>query len=145
MSGIRSQQIPGTDEDTARELAGKLITFLETGTAPAGLFAPDVFVDFTMPLWRLQAQGAGDAVGMRLAGHPGPGRVPRSRFDATATGFVLEVEEEWEQDGESWYCRELFRADVSDGAVSELAVYCTGDWDSALVARHAREVPLLRT
>ena len=28
------------------------------------------------------------------AGHPGTSRVPRSRFDATATGFVLEVEEE---------------------------------------------------
>jgi hypothetical protein len=82
MSGIRSQEITGTEEATARELAGKLITFLETGTAPAGLFAPDVFVDFTMPLWRLQAQGARDAIGMRLAGHPGPGRVPRSRFDA---------------------------------------------------------------
>ena len=33
--------------------------------------------------------------------------MPCSRFDATATGFVLEVEEEWEQDGESWYRREL--------------------------------------
>jgi hypothetical protein len=57
---------------------------------------------------------------------------------------VLEVEEEWDQGGQSWYCRELFRADVSDGAVSELAVYCTGDWDGALVARHAQAVSLLR-
>jgi len=70
--------------------------------------------------------------------------VPRSRFDATATGFVLEVEEEWEQDGDSWYCRELFRADVSDGSISELSVYCTGDWDSESVRRHAEAVHLLR-
>ncbi|HTR94803.1 MAG TPA: hypothetical protein VMI73_23990 [Trebonia sp.] len=132
------------DEATARGLAGKLVTFLETGTAPDGLFAPDVFIDFTLPQWRLQARGAVDAVGMRLAGHPGPGRVPRSRFDATATGFVLEVEEEWEADGQSWYCRELFRADVAAGSIIELAVYCTGDWDAAQVARHAAAVTLLR-
>lgn len=133
-----------SDESAARELAGKFVAFLETGTPPDGLFTPDVFVDFTMPQWRLQAQGATDAVGLRLRGHPGPGRVPRSRFDATATGFVLEVEEQWEADGESWYCRELFRADVCDGAISQLSVYCTGDWDSGLVARHAATVPLIR-
>jgi hypothetical protein len=133
-----------SEQLAAREIAAKLITFLETGTAPDGLFAPDAFVDFTMPQWRLQAQGTGNVVGMRLAGHPGPGRVPRSRFDATATGFVLEVEEEWEQDGESWYCRELFRADVGEAGITGLAVYCTGDWDRALVARHAAEVSLLR-
>jgi len=129
---------------TARELAGRLIEFLETGTPPGGLFAPDVFVDFTMPQWRLQARGAEDVAALRKHGHPGPGRVPRSRFDATATGFVLEVEERWDAGGESWYCRELFRADVRDGSISELAVYCTGDWDRALVARHAATVPLLR-
>jgi len=133
-----------TDDSHARELADQLIAFLQTGTPPGGLFAPDVFIDFTMPQWRLQAQGAEDAVALRKRGHPAPGRVPRSRFDATATGFVLEVEEEWDADGESWYCRELFRADVSGGAISQLAVYCTGDWDRELVARHAATVHLLR-
>jgi len=127
-----------------RELAARLIGFLETGGVPEGLFAPDVFCDFTMPQWRLQAQGLEDTVRLRQNGHPGPGRVPRSRFDATVTGFVLEVEEEWEQDGESWYCRELFRADVSDGTISQLTVYCTGDWDRARVARHRETVALLR-
>ncbi|RAG82188.1 hypothetical protein DN069_29020 [Streptacidiphilus pinicola] len=131
-------------DSTARELADKLVTFLETGTAPQGLFMPDVFVDFTLPQWRLQAQGAQEAIALRAAGHPGPSRVPRSRLDATATGFVLEVEEQWEQDQESWYCRELFRADVSDGSISQLSVYCTGDWDRARVAEHHRSVRLLK-
>src|SRR6266566_7240100 len=133
-----------TGEALGRELAAKFIQLLETGAAPAGLFTADVFCDFTMPQWRLQAQGAEDIVRLRKSGHPAPGRVPRSRFDATATGFVLEVEEEWDQDGDSWYCRELFRADVADGAISQLAVYCTGDWDRELVARHAATVHLLR-
>lgn len=133
-----------THDETARQLAAKFVEFLETGTPPYGLFTADVFCDFTMPQWRLQASGIENVVGLRRGGHPGPGRVPRTRFDATTTGFVLEVEEEWEQDGESWYCRELFRADVSDGAISEISVYCTGDWDRARVARHAATVHLLR-
>ena len=131
-------------EATARDLAGQLITFMETGTVPDGLFTPDVFCDFTMPQWRLQAQGIEDLAALRKAGHPGPSRVPRSRFDATTTGFVIEVEEQWDDGGESWYCRELFRADICDGAISQLSVYCTGDWDREQVRRHAETVQLIR-
>jgi hypothetical protein len=138
------EDIMSVTDQTARQLAEKFITFLETGDSPEGLWTADVFCDFTMPLWRLQAQGIEEATALRKHGHPGPSRVPRSRFDATPTGFVLEVEEEWEQDGEFWYCRELFRADVSDGSISQLSVYCTGDWDSALRARHATTVQLIR-
>ena len=131
-------------DETGRNLADGLIAFLETGTPPDGLFTPDVFCDFTMPQWRLQAQGIEEVVRLRKGGHPAPGRVPRSRFDATATGFVLEVEEQWEQDGDSWYCRELFRADVADDGISQMSVYCTGDWDSERVAQHSATVQLLR-
>jgi hypothetical protein len=131
-------------EAQARELAAKFIEFLETGDLPEGLFTPDGFCDFTLPQWRLQAQGIEAIVGMRKAGHPAPGRVPRSRFDATSTGFTLEVEEEWEDGGHAWYCREMFRADMSDGAISELSVYCTGDWDEATMAQHREAVHLIR-
>jgi hypothetical protein len=127
-----------------RTTADLLIAFLETGTPPDGLFDPDVFLDFTMPTWRLQALGVHDAVALRRAGHPAPGRVPRSRFDPTTTGFVLEVEETWADNGDSWYCRELFRADIGPSGITGLSVYCTGDWDSARVAEHARQVTLVR-
>jgi hypothetical protein len=124
--------------------AAEFIAYLETGRAHPGLFAPEVFLDFTMPTWRLQARGRDGALALRRAGHPGSGRVPRSRLDPTPTGFVLEVEETWEDGGEHWYCRELFRADVGPEGITELAVYCTGDWDTARVAEHAREVTLIR-
>jgi hypothetical protein len=133
-----------TEEAVRRQLASKLISFMQTGDAPEGTFTADVFCDFSMPQWRLQAQGLDDVVGLRKGGHPWPGRVPRSRFDLTTNGFVLEIEEEWDNDGSAWYCRELFRADVSDGAISELAVYCTGDWNADQVASHREAVSLLR-
>ena len=137
-----------TAADTAavdvRSGAEQLIAYLETGEAAAGLYAPDVFLDLTLPRWRLQARGREDALAVRRAAHPFPGRVPRSRVDPTPTGFVLEVEETWEDGGESWYCRELFRADVGPDGITQLSVYCTGDWDTAHVAAHAREVTLIR-
>jgi hypothetical protein len=131
------------NREEADNLAARLITFLENGDA-AGLFTADAFCDFTMPRWRLQAQGLDELLQLRRRGHPCPGKVPRFRCDPTPSGFVLEVEEQWQDKGESWYCRELFRADVRDGAICELSVYCTGDWDARRRAEHAREVRLLR-
>jgi hypothetical protein len=132
------------EQREADALAAQLIAFLETGKAAPGLFAEDVFLDFTLPRWRLQAEGLRDVIQLRLNGHPGVGRVARSRCDATGSGFVLEVEEEWHDKGEAWYCRELLRADVRAQSISALSVYCTGDWDTKRRTEHAREVHLSR-
>lgn len=129
---------------THQQIAARLIEFLETGSAHPALFTRDVFCDFTSPRWRVQAQGVDEVVRLRRSGHPGPGTVPRHRLDALPCGFVLEVEETWEQAGESWYCRELFRADVQGDSIAMLSVYCTGDWDVARRVEHARSVRLLR-
>ena len=133
-----------TQVERAHALAEQFITFLETGDAPGGLFAPDVFCDFTMPTWRLQSAGVADLVGLRRAGHPGAGRVPRWRFDATPTGFVLEFDEDWDWDGDRWTAREIARADIGDDGITQLSVYCTGDWSTARRAEHAAAVTLLR-
>ncbi len=130
--------------DDIAPIVGMFIRFLESGDAPATLFAADAFVDFTSPRWRQQAQGRDAVIALRRAGHPSPGRVTRFRTDPTPTGFVVELEEEWQQGGEQWYCREMFRADVAGGSITQLSVYCTGDWDTARRAQHAREVRLLR-
>lgn len=122
------------------ELAGKLIALLETGEVAPGLFTPDVFLDFTAPCWREQREGVAEVVGFRRRNHPRPGKVPRFRIDEIAGGFVLEVEERWD----GWYCRELMRADVQDGAIAVLSVYCTGDWSPERIAEHAARVQLLR-
>lgn len=132
------------EEERSHALAEKLIAFLETGSPPDGLFAPDVFVDISMPQWRLQASGVEGLVAIRKDGHSDVGRVPRWRFDPTPTGFVLEFDEAWDHGGEHWTAREMVRADVSDEGVSQLSVYCTGDWDTARRAEHARMVTLLR-
>jgi hypothetical protein len=136
-------------DDTAldgavRALSEKLVVFLETGTVPDGLFRPDVFLDLTMPAWRVQAAGAEDLIAERKAGHPGTGTVTRWRSDPTPAGFVFEFAERCEHEGQWWYSREMIRAEVAGGEITELAVYCTGDWDQARQAGHAPAVTLLR-
>ena len=87
------------EQTLADSIAKQFIAFLETGSAAPGLFTDDIFCDFTLPRWRLQAQGFSDVIGLRLHGHPGPGFVPRWRCDPTPSGFVLELEERWSQNG----------------------------------------------
>ena len=135
---------PVTELQAAPPVARKLVDRFETTHLPDGLFTGDVFLDFTSPQWRQQAQGIDGVRAIRDSGHPLPGRVPRLRYDPTPSGFVLEWEEEWDDAAGHWYCREMMRAEVRDGAVAELSVYCTGDWDEAQVAHHAREVHLIR-
>jgi hypothetical protein len=38
--------MPNTQETSACDLAGQLITFIETGTPPVRFFSEDVFCDF---------------------------------------------------------------------------------------------------
>jgi hypothetical protein len=131
-------------EEQAIAVAQRLIQYLETGEVPPGLFTADVFLDFTPPLWRLQAQGIEGVLAVRRTGHPSPGEVSSWRCDPTPKGFVLEIEERWVDDGKPWYCRELLRADVIGSQISALSVYCTGDWSAERCAQHARDVRLLR-
>ena len=132
------------DAGQADVLAGKIIRFLATGDVPEGLFRPDVFLDLSMPNWRIQTACAEDLIAVRKEGHPGPGTVTGWRADPTPSGFVLEFEERWNGEGQQWYAREMIRADVTDGAIAELTVFCTGDWDEARQAEHAAAVTLIR-
>jgi hypothetical protein len=74
----------------------RLIEFLETGQVPDGLFAPDVFLDLSLPLWRVQTDTAEEAIAVRVGGHPFPGQIRVERLSQTDAGFAIEFEERWE-------------------------------------------------
>jgi hypothetical protein len=126
------------------ELADGMVSWLESGELPEGLFAPDVFADISMPTWRIQSATLDEMLAIRRKGHPGSGSVVERRVDPTATGFVLEFAEHWHSGNECWYAREMIRCDVGDHGITAMSVYCTGDWDEARQAEHAEAVTLLR-
>jgi hypothetical protein len=125
-------------------LSQSFVTWLETGVRPEGMFSDDVFADLTTPHWREQGQGTEPAFRLREGGHPWPGRVEVEAVDRTSRGFLVEFSERWHAEGQQWYCRELIHCIVTGGRISELRIYCTGDWDEAVQARHRDQVRLLR-
>jgi hypothetical protein len=134
----------GTGRADPSTAVAKLIQFLETGSAPGGLFAPGVFCDLSLPQWRVQAATAEDILAIRAEDHPFPGQVRVERVEQTGHGFTIEFEERWDSGGQRWYSREMIRADVAGGSIVELSVYCTGDWDAARQKEHAAAVQLIR-
>ena len=104
----------------------------------------DLFLDLSLPQWRIQTATAEEAIAVRGSGHPFPGDVRVERIDQTAKGFIIEFEERWDNEGQSWYCREMIRADVVGDTIAEMSVYCTGDWDEAKQFEHASAVKLIR-
>jgi len=135
--------MPAVDEPMA-ELAQMFVRWLETGERPEEMFAEDVFADLSVPQWRLQAQGMDDVFGLREGSHPFQGKVRIEALDRTARGFALQFEERWVDGGERWYCRELAHCTVADGRITELAIYCTGDWSEEVQQQHASQVRLIR-
>lgn len=122
----------------------RFVAFLETG-ATDDLFAPDVFADITLPHWRLQTQGAESLATSKNQMHPPAGRTRIEKVLVGVNGFAVKFEERWEDGGQQWYCRESAIVDLDDqGRITEFHYYCTGDWDEALVSRHAEAVTLLR-
>jgi hypothetical protein len=125
-------------------VVARLIEYLETGKAPNGLFAPDVFTDLSLPQWRVQTDSAADVMAVRAESHPFPGQVRVERIETTSRGFTIEFEERWDSEGQRWYCREMIRADVIGDSIVELSIYCTGDWDDAKQRELADSGQLLR-
>lgn len=131
---------------TIRTSVDKLVAFLENGgDATEGLFAPTVFGDLTFPHWRVQTDGADELVAGRRQLHPRPGLVRLERVTPTESGYLVKLEERWEQDGQQWYSREAFVLDLDqNGAIVDFTLYCTGDWDEDRQREHANTVTLLR-
>jgi hypothetical protein len=139
--------VPTTVRPAVQRSVAGLVVFLQTGgrSVPDGLFAPDLFADLTFPRWRVQVEGDEALVEARRRMHPQPGTVRLEKVVPTTDGWALMLEERWEDGGQQWYCREGFLAGLDEqGRIVDFTLYCTGDWDEARVAEHARAVTLLR-
>jgi hypothetical protein len=143
-SGVVPTAVVTAIDGEPAELAERFVAWLETGVRRDGLLADDVFADLTLPHWRVQAEGADAAFRLREDSHPFSGAVRVESVDRTSRGFLMRFEERWRAEGQQWYCRELVHCVVTGGRVSELFVYCTGDWDEARQREHSAAVRLVR-
>jgi hypothetical protein len=128
------------DTETVRRLATALNRCFETFTADVDTFAADAFFDLLPPFWRFQLNGPEAFLAQLRTVARGASTARILRVVPTASGFVLE-HEETQADA---VARRVLLCDVRDGRITDVLVYCNGEWDAALRARHAAEAPMLR-
>lgn len=131
------------DDALAQQLSERLADVFRTAEAD-DVLTDDVFLDGNPPLWRFQLQGrdAFDTWIKSFMPHGADTTVVRTI--PTATGFVTEFVGRHDEDGEEITDRKILLADVRAGRIAELTVYCSGDWNAELRARHATETQLIR-
>ena len=127
------------DDATAQELSERLADVFRTAIVGDAL-TEDVFLDGHPPLWRFQLQGR-DAFTAWLEGYsPGGAEITVVRTIPTVTGFVTEFVGRHEELTD----RKILLCEVRGRRIAELTIYCSGDWNAELRARHATEAPILR-
>jgi ketosteroid isomerase-like protein len=131
-----------SDAET-QKLSERLADVFRTGEV-GDVFTDDLFLDGHPPLWRFQLEGK-DAVAAWLKGYAPDGvETTVARSVPTVTGFVTELVGRHEEDGELMTDRKILLCEVRGGRISEMTIYCSGDWDAELRARHAAETTLVR-
>jgi ketosteroid isomerase-like protein len=140
MSDIAS---PVFDDPVAQELSERLADVFRTAQAGAVL-ADNVFLDGNPPLWRFQLEGRATFDAWIKSFMPHGADTTVVRTIPTVTGFVTEFTGRHDEDGQEITDRKILLAEVRHGRITELTVYCSGDWDADLRARHAAETQLLR-
>ena len=132
------------DDAVAQELSERLADVFRTAQA-TDVLADDVFLDGNPPLWRFQLQGRDTFDAWIKSFMPDGADTTVARTIPTVTGFVTEFTGRHDQDGLEITDRKILLAEVRDGRITELTVYCSGDWDTDLRARHAVETQLIRS
>jgi ketosteroid isomerase-like protein len=131
------------DDATAQELSERLADVFRTADV-GDVLAEDVFLDGHPPLWRFQLEGRETFAAWLRGYSPNGAQITVVRAIPTVTGFVTEFVGRHEEDGEELTDRKILLCEVRGDRIAELTVYCSGDWDANLRARHATEAPTLR-
>jgi len=142
--GATGHDTKAIDVGAARDLASKLVEAYSACRDTGEVFAPDCLFDVNIPMWRFQIRGAGEFFSWLRGYSPTGYRLSPARVVPSVSGFVVEVEGDYELRGEPTYFRNLLLCEVGDGRVRDLTFFCTGDWDPATRARHSAEVTLIR-
>jgi ketosteroid isomerase-like protein len=131
------------DDATAQDLSERLADVFRTAEV-GDVLTEDVFLDGHPPLWRFQLQGRDNFAAWLNGYSPDGAETTVVRTIPTATGFVTELVGRHKEQGEEMTDRKIVLCEVRGSRIAELPVYCSGDWNAELRARHAAEAPVLR-
>lgn len=127
------------------DIVERVVKFIEDPKQSDNVFAQDLFCDINVPSWRFQMQGANDFIEW-IKGHWGSGskilQQNNYKFD---NGFALDFDHEYNnRENQPMYARNLWLCKLTDGKISEVILFCPGEWDQATRQRQAAEAPMFR-
>jgi predicted metal-dependent enzyme (double-stranded beta helix superfamily) len=128
------------------DAAGPVVDHIDRADLPGLLehYAPDAVLEADVPQWRFRVTGR-DALAEALAGEFGvPGRrLAWLRRTDTADGVLVETEVRFAADGGEGLWRDAHVLTLDGSTITAHAVWCTGHWDPATVARYAAQGALV--
>lgn len=133
-----------TDVEVAAEMTERLASVLRTYEGIEELFADRAFFDVNIPQFRFQVEKPESFFSWLKGYAPDGYRITVVRSLPTATGFIAEVEGEYERHGHDLFFRNLYICDVDQGRISEVGFWCTGDWDEQDLAHWRAHAPMIR-
>jgi len=131
------------DDATAQRLSEELADVFRTADV-GNVLTDDVFLDGHPPEWRFQLCGRDDFAAWLKGYSPRGADTTVARAVPTSSGFVTELLGRRHEGGELVTDRKIVLCELREGRISEMTVYCSGDWNQQLRERHAAETTLLR-
>jgi hypothetical protein len=131
------------DDALAQELSERLADVFRTANAN-DVLTDDIYLDGHPPLWRFQLQGRDTFDAWIKSFMPNGADTTVVRTIPTVTGFVTEFTGRHDDDGDEITDRKILLAEVRNGHIAELTIYCSGDWNTELRTRHTAETQLIR-
>jgi hypothetical protein len=120
---------------TGTDPVSRFLTAVESGAGiPAGLFAPNVVVDATVPGWRFTTAGSA-AVSQELGRwYADPGHFEEIVRTPIAGGELLEFVLIWVENGVPHAAHQVHRLEIDGDAIRGDRAWCGGRWPEALLA-----------
>jgi hypothetical protein len=142
---LAGHDVPHMNEQNSESAAARLRRSLESGEVDglAQLYARDALLDANLPSWRVQRQGTGAIVKQFKEWYPEPPRFVEWCERPTSWGAVVECAELHGDGADETYFRTVCLLLMDGERIGTHIVYCTGAWDLATRARHARKAPMV--
>jgi hypothetical protein len=122
------------EDPTATSPVDRLLSGIEAGSIPPGIFATDAVLDATVPNWRFSVNG-GEAVRHELGRwYADPGRFDALRRHPLPEGELVEFTLGWDEQGVAHACHQAHILRLVDGQVAADTAFCGGRWPAPLLA-----------
>jgi len=118
------------------ESVTKLLGSIETATpVPDGVLADDIFLDATVPNWRMQLRGTSAVQERYGIWFADPGRFEELTRTPVPGGEIVRFVLSWTENGVPFSARQAHFFEVDDnGQITRDEMYCGGRWDAGRLA-----------